>query len=83
MIPRHKHSVPASIQAKENELKQFTDYDVYDIVERPENYKIIRTQWVIVNKEFSSQKEVVRKAMLCKHGNQEKKRDLFRKILLQ
>ena len=71
MVPRTEHSAPASLKAKEQELRHFLDYDVYEVVDRPKNENILGTQWVIVDKEVTGKKGYVRKARLCMRGDQE------------
>ena len=58
MVPRTEHSAPASLKAKEQELRHFLDYDVYEVVDRPKNENILGTQWVIVDKEVTEKKGI-------------------------
>ena len=51
MVPRNEHANQESFVAKMKELKNFEDYDVYEVVEKPKEDKVINTQWVIVDKE--------------------------------
>ena len=44
IVPREHHSEPSSIQAKENELQHFENYDIYEVVDKPDNVKLIRRQ---------------------------------------
>ena len=60
-----------SYDAKIKELRKFEDYDVYEVVNRPNNENIIDTQWVLVNKEVSGEEQLKRKARLCMCGNKE------------
>ena len=71
MIPKSDHSQPSSILAKQKELEHFANYDVYEVVEKPTNAKIIGTQWVIVDKDVPGKQEKIRKARLCMRGDQE------------
>ena len=71
IVPREQHSEPSSIQAKENELQHFENYDVYEVVDKPDNVKLIGTQWVIIDKEIPGQTERIRKGRLCLRGDQE------------
>ena len=57
IVPREQHSEPSSIQAKENELQHFENYNVYEVVDKPDNVKLIGTQWVIIDKEIPGQTE--------------------------
>ena len=71
MVPRSEHSNPESYNAKLEELRNFEDYDVYEVVDRPYNENIIGTQWVLVDKEISGQAKMKRKARLCMRGDKE------------
>ena len=71
MVPRNEHSNQESFVAKMKELKNFEDYDVYEVVEKPKEDKVINTQWVIVDKEVPGEKKLIRKARLCMRGDQE------------
>ena len=71
IIPRSQHHEPTSLKAKRQELEHFENYDVYQVVDKPSNVKIINTQWVIVDKEVPGKKEPVRKARLTMRGDQE------------
>ena len=46
-IPRSRHNEPECVAAKTKELKDFQNYDVYEVVDKPENK----------NKEFTSSRE--------------------------
>ena len=71
MVPRSEHSNPESYNAKLEELRNFEDYDVYEVVDRPYNENIIGTQWVLVDKEISGHAKMKRKARLCMRGDKE------------
>ena len=71
IIPRTQHREPESVKAKVTELKHFSNYDVYDVVDKPKNAKVIGTQWVIVDKDVPNENTKIRKARLCMRGDQE------------
>ena len=75
-IPRSRHAEPKCVAAKLKELDDFSNYDVYDIVDRPENTNIISTQWVLVEKDRPDGSTVT-KARLCIEGNFEENRHLI------
>ena len=76
-IPRSQHHEPSSIEAKRKELANFVTYDVYEIVDKPSNVKIIGTQWVIVDKDIPGKPEPVRKARLTMRGDQEETEEII------
>ena len=51
-------------------MKDFQNYDVYEVVDKPENKNIIGTEWVLVEKE-KPDGSIVTKARLCLRGDQE------------
>ena len=69
-IPRSRHNEPECVAAKTKELKDFQNYDVYEVVDKPENKNIIGTEWVLVEKE-KPDGSIVTKARLCLRGDQE------------
>ena len=71
MVPKSDHSQPSSIKAKQKELEHFANYDVYEVVDKPTDAKIIGTQWVIIDKDVPGQQGKIRKARLCMRGDQE------------
>ena len=75
-IPRSRHAEPKCVAAKLKELDDFSNYDVYDIVDRPEGVNIISTQWVLVEKDRPDGTTVT-KARLCIEGNFEENRHLI------
>ena len=75
-IPRARHGEPKCVAAKLKELDDFSNYDVYDIVEREPGVKPLSTQWVLVEKE-KPDGSIVTKARLCIEGNWEQNRHLI------
>ena len=69
-IPRSRHGEPDCVAAKQKELRDFKNYDVYEIVEKPNNKNIIGTEWVLVEKDKPDGSKVT-KARLCLRGDQE------------
>ena len=69
-IPRSRHGEPECIAAKKKELRDFDNYDVYEVVDRPDNKNIISTEWVLVEKQ-KPDGSMVTKARLCIRGDQE------------
>ena len=69
-ILRSRHNEPECVAAKTKELKDFQNYDVYEVVDKPENKNIIGTEWVLVEKE-KPDGSIVTKARLCLRGDQE------------
>jgi len=69
--PRGEHLNPESYDAKIKELRNFEDYNVYEVVDRPNNENIIGTQWVLVDKEIPGENKLKRKARLCMRGYEE------------
>ena len=76
-IPRSRHGEPRCVAAKMKELDDFSNYDVYDIVDRPTEpgANIISCQWVLVEKE-KPDGTTVTKARLCVEGNLEQNKHL-------
>ena len=76
-IPRSRHGEPKCVAAKEKELNDFSNYDVYEVVDRPKKgTNIINTQWVLVEKD-KADGTTVTKARLCIEGNLEQNRHLI------
>ena len=69
-IPRSRHHESECVAAKEKELQDFADYDVYQEVPRPKAAHIISTEWVLVEKEKLGRKYI--SARLCIRGDMEK-----------
>ena len=70
-IPRSKHREPACVTAKQKELRDYDNFEVFEVVDMPDNDNIISTEWVLVEKEKMDGTKVV-KARLCIRGDQEK-----------
>ena len=51
-IPRSRHGEEKCVEAKARELRDFADFDVYDIVDIPKDANVIGTEWVLVEKEI-------------------------------
>ena len=77
IVPRSQHHEPSSIQAKKKELEHFENYDVYEVVDKPSQVKIIGTQWVIVDKDVPGKSEPLRKARLTMRGDQEQTEEII------
>ena len=45
IVPREQHSELSSILAKENELQHFENYDVYEVVDNPDN-EYLDIKWI-------------------------------------
>ena len=69
-IPRSRHGEERCVAAKKKELQDFSDFDVYDIVDLPKDVNVIGTEWVLVEKEGNEGNKVV-KARLCARGDLE------------
>ena len=67
-VPRSEWKEPEVQLAMQKELKNFTDFDVYDLV-KDEGQQTISSGWVIIRK--MKQDEQIVKARLVIHGNQE------------
>ena len=70
-IPRSKHREPACVTAKQKELRDYDNFEVFEVVDMPDSDNIISTEWVLVEKEKMDGTKVV-KARLCIRGDQEK-----------
>ena len=70
-IPRSKHGEPACVAAKLKELKDYENFEVFDIVDKPKDASVIATEWVLVEKEKLDGTKII-KARLCLRGDQEK-----------
>ena len=75
-IPRSRHGEDRCIQAKNKELQDFIDFDVYDIVDEPDSENIIGTEWVLVEKDAPGGGKRV-KARLCCRGDLEANKHLI------
>ena len=75
-IPRRRHGEAQCVAAKMKELNDFDNYDVYEVVDRPQGVNIIDTQWVLVEKERMDGSKVT-KARLCMRGDQELNKHLI------
>ena len=69
-IPRSRHGEEKCVEAKARELRDFADFDVYDIVDIPKDANVIGTEWVLVEKDDSVGNKVI-KARLCARGDLE------------
>ena len=49
----------------DRELQHFIDYEVYEVIPRPEGEEVLGTQWVLTDEDGS----IVRKARLCIRGD--------------
>ena len=74
ILRKEEYGTEKSVQAKLKELSDFDKYDVYEVVDRPKDVKLIATRWVLVDKELPDGK-IVRKARLCMRGDQESNKD--------
>ena len=70
-IPRHLHNEPECIKAKERELRNWEQFEVFEEVEDNGQF-LINTNWVLVRKESGI------KARLCIRGDQEPEKDSIR-----
>ena len=70
-IPRSKHGEPACVAAKQKELKDYDNFEVFEVVDMPDSDNIISTEWVLVEKEKMDGSKVI-KARLCLRGDQER-----------
>ena len=69
LVPRAMHKSPAVVQAKLKELKNYKDFQVYEVV--PDEGQIrIRHNWVITQKQDEDGTLIV-KARLCGRGDEE------------
>ena len=75
-IPRHRHGEAQCVAAKMKELNDFDNYDVYEVVDRPDDVNVIDTQWVLVEKERLDGSKVT-KARLCMRGDMELNKHLI------
>ena len=73
---RSEHNKPYCIEAKVKEIKNFTDFEVYDVVDIPENKDILPTQWVLVQKE-DDHGNIITKGRLCIRGDLERNTHLI------
>ena len=71
-IPRSRHGKPACVDAKQKELRNHKNFEVFDGVDSNEaTDKIIATGWVLIEKEKHDGTKVT-KARLCLRGDMEK-----------
>jgi hypothetical protein len=59
---------PDWVNAMHEEIKNFTRNQVWELVERPNNYNVIGTKWVFWNKQNMDVVVVSNKARLVVHG---------------
>ena len=70
-IPRSRHDEPACLDAKQKELRNYKNFDVFDAVDTDEaTDNIIATEWVLIEKEKQDGTKVI-KARLCLTGDME------------
>ena len=71
-IPRSRHGEPACVAAKQKELRDYKNFEVFDVVDSEEaSNKIIATEWVLIEKEKHDGTKVT-KARLCLRGDMER-----------
>ena len=71
-IPRSRHGEPACVAAKQKELRDYKNFEVFDVVDSDEaTNNIIATEWVLIEKEKHDGTKVT-KARLCLRGDMEK-----------
>ena len=71
-IPRSRHGEPACVAAKQKELRDYKNFEVFDVVDSEEaSNNIIATEWVLIEKEKHDGTKVT-KARLCLRGDMEK-----------
>ena len=50
-IPRSRHGEPACVAAKQKELRDYENFEVFDVVDNDEaTDNIIATEWVLIEK---------------------------------
>ena len=71
-IPRSRHGEPACVAAKQKELRDYKNFEVFDVVDIEQaSNNIIATEWVLIEKEKHDGTKVT-KARLCLRGDMEK-----------
>ena len=71
-IPRSRHDEPACVDAKQKELRDYKNFDVFDVVDTDEaTDNIIATDWVLIEKEKQDGTKVI-KARFCLKGDMTK-----------
>ena len=71
-IPRSRHGEPACVAAKQKELRDYKNFEVFDVVDNNgATDNIIATEWVLIEKEKHDGTKVT-KARLCLRGDMEK-----------
>ena len=72
-LPRNRHFEPQVVVAKTEELEKFKNFEAYEIVDTPDNKKILGTSWVVTEKEKDG--KMITKARLCVRGDQEENKN--------
>ena len=68
-IPKSRYDEPACVEAKQKELRDYKNLDVFDVVDIDEaTNDIIATKWILIEKEKQDGTKVI-KARLCLMGN--------------
>ena len=71
-IPRSRHGEPACVAAKQKELRDYKNFEVFDVVDSNDaTDNIIATEWVLIEKEKQDGTKET-KARLCLRGDMEK-----------
>ena len=71
-IPRSRHGEPACVAAKQKELRDYENFEVFEVVDSKEaSNNVIATEWVLIEKEKHDGTKVT-KARLCLSGDMEK-----------
>ena len=79
-IPRSRHGEPACVAAKQKELRDYKNFEAFDLVDSEEaSNNIIATEWVLIEKEKHDGTKVT-KARLCLRGDMEKSLHRISKI---
>ena len=68
-IPKSRYDEPACVEAKQKELRDYKNLEVFDVVDIDEaTNDIIATEWILIEKEKQDGTKVI-KARLCLMGN--------------
>ena len=68
-IPKSKHDEPACVEAKQEELRQYENLNVFEVIDINEaESEVIATEWVIMEEEDQEGAKEIR-ARLCLVGN--------------
>ena len=68
-IPKSKYDEPACVEAKQKELREYENLNVFEVVDINEaESEVIATEWILVEGEEQDGAKVVR-ARLCLMGN--------------